>query len=249
MKIEVSFTPAMVETIDDVRGRTVVIIDTLRATSTIIAAMMAGAREVIPVASAADAVSVSQRLGTERTLLCGERGSTRIRGFHLGNSPREYTPDVVGGKTLVMTTTNGTLALLKAQPASMVLCGALLNARAVAEEIAAAPERDLHIICAGTLGRFSIEDAITAGAILEAVCEFSSVNQTIDDAARASVELFDRARHNVRDAIANGDHGRRLVALGFEEDLDFCARQDIDRAPVPALVGSTIRLAEVREHQ
>src|SRR5688500_13807365 len=233
MKIEVSFTPAMNDAVDVVRGRTVVVIDTLRATSTIIAAMMAGAREVVPVASAADAVNVAHRLGVERALLCGERGSVRVPGFPLGNSPREYSPDGVAGNALVLSTTNGTLALLKAQHAETVLCGALLNARAVAEEIVASRERDVHIGWAGTMGRFSVEDAITAGAIIEAASEFSLHAPVLDDAARASLLLFDRSRNDLRTALFDGDHGARLVALGLDEDIEFCARLDVERAPVP----------------
>lgn len=247
MKIEVRFTPAMIESNSDVRERTAVVIDTLRATSTIVAALMAGAREVIPVATAADAAAVAHRLGTERTLLCGERASLRIEGFDLGNSPAEYTSEVVGGKTLVLTTTNGTQALLKAQHARRVLCGALLNARAVAEEIVAGGEDDVVLICAGTYGRFSFEDTLAAGAIVEAVAEFATSSVALDDGARASVVLFDRERHDLRSALARGDHGAALAELGFAHDLDFCARLDIESAPVPALIGSTIRLAEVRE--
>jgi 2-phosphosulfolactate phosphatase len=247
MKIEVTFTPAMIDASGDVRGRTVVVIDTLRATSTIITALMAGAREVIPVASPGDAVSVAQRLGVDRTLLCGERGALRIDGFRLGNSPREYTPEVVGGKTLVLATTNGTAALLAAQPAASVLCGALLNARAVAEEIIASPARDVVIICAGTHGRFSIEDTLAAGAIIEAVTEFATSAVAVDDGGRASLLLFRNARNDLGSALRDGDHGATLEALGLGEDIDVCARLDIEAAIVPALVGSTIRLAEVRE--
>jgi 2-phosphosulfolactate phosphatase len=247
MKIEVRFTPAMIEASGDVRGRTAVVVDTLRATTTIVAALMAGAREVVPVASAADAVGVVQRLGSDRTLLCGERNSLRIEGFHLGNSPAEYTSGAVGGKTLVMTTTNGTAALLRAQQAERVLCGALVNARAVAEELVAGGERDAVIICAGTYGRFSIEDTLAAGAIIEAATEFSPTSVGLDDGARASLLLFERHRHDLRSALLGGDHGAALAALGLEEDIEYCGRLDIEHAAVPALVGSTIRLAEVRE--
>lgn len=246
MKIEVRFTPAMIEATNDVRERTAVVIDTLRATSTIVAALMAGAREIIPVATASDAVGVAHRLGTERTLLCGERGSLRIDGFHLGNSPREYTPGAVGGKTLVLTTTNGTAALLKAQHAERVLCGALMNARAVAEETVAL-DRDVVIICAGTHGRFSIEDTLAAGAIIEAATEFASTSVALDDGARAALALFERDRHDLRSALLAGEHGSALLALGLGDDVDDCARLDIEGAPVPALIDSTIRLAEVRE--
>lgn len=246
MKIEVAFTPAMVEATDDVRSRIAVVIDTLRATSTVIAAMMAGAREVVPVATAGDAVSVTQRLGTERTLLCGERGSVRIPGFHLGNSPREYTPEVVRGKTLVLTTTNGTQAMLRAQHAARVLCGALLNARAVAEELVA-EDGDVLMICAGTHARFAIEDAITAGAIIEATSEFAPITPRLSDAARVSLSLYDAARHDLIGALRDGDHGSSLAALGMDDDIDYCARLDVEHAPVPEFLGSTIRLAEVRE--
>jgi 2-phosphosulfolactate phosphatase len=247
MKIEVKFTPAMIESAGEVRERTAVVVDTLRATTTMVAALMAGAREIVPAATPADAVSVAQRLGLERTLLCGERGALRIDGFHLGNSPREYTSDVVGGKTLVMTTTNGTVALLKAQHAARVLCGCLVNARMVAEDIVAGGDVDVTIICAGTHGRFSSEDTIAAGAIVEAICEFASSAPVLDDGARAALRLFAHDRHDLRGALLASDHGSALATLGMLEDVAYCSQLDIDGAVVPVLFGATVRLAEVRE--
>lgn len=245
MKIEVRFTPSMVVSAVELRRRTVVVIDTLRATSTIVAALMAGARQIIPVEEPEDAVAVAHRIGSEQTLLCGERGSLKIDGFHLGNSPLEYTPGVVGGKTLVLTTTNGTAAMLKAQHASAVFCAAFVNASAVARHLISLEADAVTILCAGTAGRFSIEDSLAAGALVDEITQRAS-NVGLDDASRASASMFAGARGNLIAALSEGDHGRVLVSAGMEQDIHFCAQLNLDDAPVPFLDGSTIRIAAGR---
>ena len=129
--------------------------------------MHAGAGEVIPVSSVEQAVLKAARLGKEKTLLSGERKGLMINGFDLGNSPLEYTPEVVGGKTILMTTTNGTRAFGAASTAHTVVCGTLINAAGIAkfcEEL----NRDVTLLCAGTNGRYSMDDVIAAGGIIDA---------------------------------------------------------------------------------
>jgi 2-phosphosulfolactate phosphatase len=242
MNINVKFTPAMVGAETTLRNHTVVVIDTLRATSTIISALMAGAREVVPAATAEEAVKIAQALGTERTLLCGERKAVKIPGFHLGNSPLEYTPDVVGGKSLVLTTTNGTIALLKSRMADRVFCSALLNARAVAQRLHALDPLNVTILCAGTNENFSFEDALAAGAIVSQLQSFDFRSVALHDSARAASVLFESEQQDLYSAMASGDHGSLLLRLGMERDVRFCAQLDIPDAVVPELVGSTIRL-------
>lgn len=243
MKVSVKFTPAMLASDADLRRFTVVVIDVLRATSTIVAALQAGAREVIPASTIEEAVAISHRLGTDRTLLGGERGGVKINGFHLGNSPLEYTPEVVHGKTIVMTTTNGSSALLRARNAARCYCGSLLNARAVAQRLVADGPEEVMILCAGTYNDFSQEDALAAGAILAELLSIGLPEEpAFTDAARASLRLFAQQADDLPGSFASGDHGRLLLELGYGDDLLFCSRLNIDNAPVPMVIGSSIKL-------
>src|ERR1700722_10394445 len=145
---------------------TVVVIDVLRATSTIVTALEHGAAGIVPVREADEAIVVMRRLGRERSLLCGERDSRLIAGFDLDNSPASYTRERVAGKTLILTTTNGTRALLEAARGnSTVYCAALLNRAAIVERLVAA-KGDAFILCAGNEGALSFEDTLCAGAIV-----------------------------------------------------------------------------------
>jgi 2-phosphosulfolactate phosphatase len=230
----------MVQSDAELRHHTVVVVDVLRATSTIIAALAAGAREVIPVDTVENAVKVAQRIGSDRALLCGERNSVRIEGFHLGNSPQEYTPEVVAGKTLILTTTNGTMALARTHAAGRVFCGSFLNAARLAEAIVGTSSETVTILCAGTHGRFSLDDVYAAGAIVSALLGKAG-EATLLDGATAALHLFRTAADDMRGALAASAHGRTLIDLGFGSDLEYCARLDVEDAPVPVLDGSQIR--------
>ena len=142
-------------------GRTVVVVDILRATTTIVHALAAGAKEVIPLLDVAEARCKAQAIGSA-VMLGGERGGKRIEGFDLGNSPTEYTAEAVGGKSVVFTTTNGTRAMQLCRSANRVLIGAFTNFSAVCREL----EREEHvdILCAGTDGQITREDVLFAGS-------------------------------------------------------------------------------------
>lgn len=252
MKISVKFTPAMIASESELRRAVVVVIDVLRATSTIVAALMAGAREIIPAVATDEAVAIAHRLGTDRTILCGERGALKVQGFHLGNSPAEYTSDAVHGKTIVLTTTNGAAALVRARQAETVFCGALLNANVVARRLAELQPEEIIFLCSGTNGQFSLEDTLAAGAIIaELAMLVPSELMTLTDSARTARILFDNLRDDLPGALSSTDHGRVLVELGLQEDISFCAQLNIPDAPVPALAGSSIRpyMIEHREMQ
>mgnify|MGYP001225528765 CR=1 FL=1 len=147
MKIDVFFTPVGLNP-SDIAGRTVVVLDVLRATTTITVALDAGAKAVLPAASTEEALRIVQNLERDDMLLVGERRSLRIPGFALGNSPAEFTAEAVKGKTIVMTTTNGTQALLAAQGAREIVVGAAVNFALVVERTRAALEQhgDLVIL-------------------------------------------------------------------------------------------------------
>jgi 2-phosphosulfolactate phosphatase len=220
VKLAVAFTPAEVRSAGALRA--VVVIDVLRATSTIVHALANGARSVLPVGSVEDAARMADQLGRDAVLLCGERDCQPIRGFQLGNSPAEFTTERVSGKTLIMTTTNGTVALLAAAGAERVYVGSLLNAGAVARRLAETGE-DALLLCAGREGAFALEDAICAGRIIRRVQEQAAVRSG-NDAADAALRLSAKAPSVRR--LAHTAAGRRLRELGFGQDVAFCAQED-----------------------
>src|SRR5437588_603453 len=191
MRIDVPFTPLGLGA-GDLAGRGVVVVDALRATTTIITALANGAKAVIPAATSEEAVRLASNLEKDGVLLAGERRSVRMEGFALGNSPREMVPAAVAGKTIVLATTNGTPALVAAQGGEPVLVGAPVNFKALVERARAvllAP-RDLVIICAGREKQFAIEDAYTAGRVIKAVKK-GLRKLALNDAARAALALTD----------------------------------------------------------
>jgi 2-phosphosulfolactate phosphatase len=221
-------------------GGIAVVIDVLRASTTIATALAHGATGVRPVADLAEARALATRLGPG-TLLGGERGGVRIGGFDLGNSPREYTPQRVAGKTIVITTTNGTAALHASRAAREILVGAIVNRSAVAAAIRglAAPGDAVHLVCAGTDGRVSAEDVLAAGAILDAAA-VDDPGADLDEAARRALALFraTAAASDVAGALVaefrRAPGGSNLVELGMEVDLPVAAAIDA-LAVVPRL--------------
>lgn len=220
MRVDVAFTPA------ELRGgagaRTVVVIDVLRATSTITHALVSGARSVLPVAGVEEAARKAEQIGRDAVMLCGERDTEPIRGFDLGNSPLEFTPERVAGKTLVMTTTNGTTALLAAAGAPRCYVGSLLNLSALARRLVD-EQADTLLLCAGREGAFAAEDALCAGRLLR-VIRGATRQVTGNDAAAAALRLA-HARPTPR-ALSRAAAGRRLRELGRTDDIVFCAQED-----------------------
>jgi len=224
--LDVGVTPASVTSRKP--AETVVVIDVLRATSTIVTALENGAAGIVPVREADEAIVVMRRLGHERSLLCGERDSRLIAGFDLDNSPASYTRERVEGKTLVLTTTNGTRALLEAARGNAtVYCAALLNREAIVEALIAA-EGDALLLCAGNEGSLSFEDTLCAGAIVDALVRRSKT-LAISDAARAAATVFSANAKRLTTAIAGGTHAVALVNKGFAADVAACARLDVSR--------------------
>ena len=174
MTLDVLFTPAGL-TLAEVQGRTVFVIDILRATTSMCAALHNGAKAIIPVASTEEALRLVQTLGSEDVLLAGEKDCLRIEGFQLGNSPREMTEQAVRGKTLVLTTTNGTKALLASQGAAAAYPVCAGNLTLAAERAREALEREggMLVLCAGRGGAFSLDDAYTAGRLIAAALGIS----------------------------------------------------------------------------
>lgn len=225
MRIDVHFTPAGLVA-GDLAGRGVVVIDALRATTTVITALANGAKAVIPAASSEEAVRLASNLEKDGVVLAGERKSVKIEGFALGNSPREMTAGAVGGKTIVLATTNGTPALVAAQGGDPVLVGAPVNFKALAKQARAALERrgDLVIVCAGRDKQFAIEDAYTAGRLIKAVKK-GIRKLALNDAARAAVALTTEFA-SWEEALEESEAARQLAEVDLAPDVGFAAHAD-----------------------
>ncbi len=211
----------------DVQGRVVVVIDVLRASTTIAVALANGARTVIPFESAEEAITRSKAFERGDYKLAGERRNLMIPGFDLGNSPREYTREVVDGKTILFTTTNGTGALIAAQPAREVLVGAFVNFTVVSAMVRAAARAtsDIAILAAGSERHFSLEDAVCAGRFVRAIRR-GLADVALNDGAQASLQLEKRYGNDLARLFEDSSHGRTLAEAGFADDLAVCGALD-----------------------
>jgi 2-phosphosulfolactate phosphatase len=236
MKIDVHFEPAA--PLPDLAGSTVVVIDVLRATSSIVEALANGAQGVYPARSTEEAIKLASSLGPEDTFLCGEYRGRMIEGFALGNSPREFSAERVAGKRLVMSTTNGTPAFFLAAEGVRVLACSFTNLTAVASEVL---ETDsIVVLCAGMQGLFSLDDAVCAGALVQRIRTAIEQEVMLNDAAMGAVEMALTFRINA-DFLGSTTTGKRLIKIGLQEDLDACAQ--IDRhSVVPEMKNRVIQL-------
>lgn len=199
----------------DMFGSTAIVIDVLRATTVMTVAIANGAREIIPVRSIDDALT--EHAKRPDALLGGERKTRRISGFDLGNSPQEYTREKVADRTIIMTTTNGTRAIANSLAAQRVLVASLLNVDAIVN--ACATTDRVFIVCAGTAGKFSIEDALCAGIITKGILQHRE--HSLSDFAWAMLNLADTSA-NLQQTASKGTHYQRLVNEGFANDVDYC---------------------------
>lgn len=223
MRIDTYFTPPEVDA-GATADATVVVIDVVRATTTIIEALANGARAIYPTESTEEAVRLASSMGREDTLLCGERKGVKVEGFDLGNSPREFDARTVKDKKIVMTTTNGTRALGAAAEGARLLPCAFTNLGAVAREIAG--DEHVVIVCAGRQDRFSLDDALCAGHLIQRTIADSEDAHELNDAARA-VRALAWARKPTKRFLSVTAGGASVIEIGLEKDLDICA--DVDR--------------------
>jgi len=236
MRVDVHFEPAA--SLADRTGSTVVVIDVLRATSSIVEALANGAQGVFPVPSTEEAIRLASSLGREDTILCGEARGLIIEGFDLGNSPREFSAERVAGKRLVMSTTNGTRAFFLVEDAVRVLACSFMNLSAVAAEVMGASS--IVVVCAGKEGLFSLDDAVCAGALVQRIRTAAGTDVELNDAAMGAVEMALTFRVNAH-FLASTSTGRHLIEIGLREDLKICA--EIDRhSVVPEMDDRVIKL-------
>lgn len=217
--------PAQIEP-GELAGGVAVVIDVLRASTTIVVALANGAARVAPCGDTETARRLAAEDTTGNTLLGGERGGVKIEGFDLDNSPASYSRDRVAGKTIVFTTTNGTAALLKTDGAARVLIGALVNRQAVVETLHA-DGRPVHLICAGTDGRLTSEDLLGAAAIAAGLARFDDVEMR-DDSTEGHAKHWPEGipAELLIESLRRSSGGRNLVELGFDQDIVRAAEID-----------------------
>lgn len=219
-----------------------VVIDVLRATTTIVHALAAGCTAVRPIGEVEEARRTANSLPAGKVLLAGERGGLKLPDFDLGNSPSEYVPSRCKDTTLILTTSNGTHALLRAAAAARVFVGAFVNYSAVCEQLLMT-ERHVHLVCAGDEGEPCLEDTLLAGAFVETLCAHGEV--ALNDAARLAWDSFENNRTILRMAMEASSGGERLCALGYSADIAAAARIDafnfvpeLQREPVRLTIGA-----------
>ena len=226
MRLDVFLSPGELSP-SDVAGRVVAVIDVLRASTTIAVALDNGARTVAPVENADEAITRAKAFERSEVLIAGEKKMLPVPGFDLGNSPSSFSADVVGGRTILLTTTNGTRALIGLQGARDIVVAAYVNHAAVTAMLRAAAraDTDVAIVCAGDEGHFSLEDAACAGRYVRSVSQLGG-SIVCNDAANAC-ELIDKTYgDNIAKIFRESSHGKALAEAGFEEDLVACAAVD-----------------------
>jgi 2-phosphosulfolactate phosphatase len=235
-RLNVHFLPQEVKE-QDLAGSTVIVVDLLRATTTICCAIAAGASEVVPFRTIEETLAAAEKAGRDRVVLGGERSGGRIDGFDLGNSPSEYTPQAVGGRPVYITTTNGTRALHHARYARRVIVGTCLNLSAVVASIK--DEARVDVLCAGTNGVETDEDILAAGGLVHELCYLDGAvaTESITEAAamagakwsllKAKAQVAGRTlSEQLAISLRDTQGGRNLLGIGLDQDLVDCARID-----------------------
>jgi 2-phosphosulfolactate phosphatase len=229
MNIEVILTPAELPALAkrDLNGTACVVFDVLRATSTLVTALQNGASAIIPVSEISEALEIKRQ--QPEVLTGGERNGVKIRAegveFDFGNSPREYTPKKVKGKTIVSTTTNGTRALRACAGAPAVLAAAFLNLSATANFLRQKKFENVMLVCAGTRENTALEDVLVAGALSEALLHGKTA---LSDSAQIALAAFRAAKGNWAGAAGKSENARHLLGIPeLCEDVAFCLQQDV----------------------
>ncbi|HET6226859.1 MAG TPA: 2-phosphosulfolactate phosphatase [Bacteroidia bacterium] len=208
----------------------VVIIDILRATSAMCTAFHYGVDKMIPVATIEEAMDYKQ----QGFLVGAERNGIQLEGVDFGNSPYSYMSEKIKGKTIVLSTTNGTQAIEVSKHAHKVVIGSFVNMTALCKWLQV-QNKNILLLCSGWKNRVSLEDTLFAGAVTEQLVKNSDSFKTGDGALSASY-LFESARHNPYKYMRNASHAERLAALGLKEDIRYCLTPDQTNV-IPVLEG------------
>ena len=224
---------------DELSGTTAVVIDVLRFSSAVVAALAAGASRIIPVEDIETATRLADSGKRKTKLLAGERKGFPIDGFDLFNSPAEFTRATVGGKTIIMTTSNGSRGVLLAVKAARTIICAINNIGAVAGAIR--QDGVVSVLCCGSEGKVALEDLYCGGLLLHAIGETVDM-ETVNDAGRLAMMLSSGGCPGPEELLATSDRGKELGAAGYGEDILRCAKRDISDI-VPVLRQGAIRIA------
>lgn len=220
-------------------SKTIVVIDVLRASSTIVTALNNGAKEVIPVTSVEFAVKISGGLFGGQTLLGGERNTKKVEGFSLGNSPLEYSSEVVKGKSVIIYTTNGSRAIVKAKFSEKLFVCSYLNLSAIAQHLIEL-NNDFEILCSGRSNSISLEDTVCAGKLISEI-EKINANVELSDSSKAALALNKTFGEDILKMLSETEHGKLLLKNGFDDDIKYCSKLNLINA-IPNFSNSVLKL-------
>ncbi|MDZ4710720.1 MAG: 2-phosphosulfolactate phosphatase [bacterium] len=228
-RIDILLTQSLIQDDLVLKDKNVIILDVLRATTTMTIALANGAKEIIPTENIATAVRVAK--GSKNSMLCGERNGKVVDGFNLGNSPLEYSPEVVKDKSLIFSTTNGTIAIIKSKFAKTCVLCSFVNISAIVDYVNTIDE-DFTIICSGKLNDFCLEDAVCAGMLLSKLSEGRTIQMR--DSEIAAINLCNDlamlmnvpSQEKILRLFHLSEHGKYLTQIGFEKDLDISSKLD-----------------------
>lgn len=209
----------------ELKGKIVVVVDILRATSCMVSGLATGVAAIKPLAD----VEACKGLKQAGYYTAGERNGSKVEGFDMGNSPFEYMEAHLLGQKVAVTTTNGTLAIEKSKAADEIIIGAFLNLTAVSEHIKNA-DKDVVVVCAAWKGKVNLEDSLFAGALVE---KLSSSHEPECDVPRMMMKLYEKERDNLPTFVKQSSHARRLNRLDVFKDIEFCVEEDkFDVVPI-----------------
>jgi 2-phosphosulfolactate phosphatase len=228
MRVDVAFTAEEVQ-YKDKQNRIGVVIDVLRATSSAIVALKNGCSTFIPITTIDEAREMARKFERTKVLLGGAKRGVKVEGFDLGNSPNDYKVEIVTGKTIIFTSSNGTKAMHELKGAKEVLVASFLNVSAVCNELLSLKE-DVLIACSGDFGVFSLGDAVCAGMIVDKLSEHVSGGVERGDAATVAQAVYGFHKKDIRGMLIRSEWGQHLLGLGLGKDIDTCS--EIDSAPI-----------------
>lgn len=238
MKANVHFSPSNLDELY-FTGKTTIVIDVLRATTTIVTALSNGAREIIPVDSTDFALKARGGSFGGQTLTGGERNTKKIDGFNFGNSPLEYTAENIKGKSIILFTTNGTKAIVKAKfSANLYICS-FLNLKAISKRLIE-EGKDFEIVCSGGNGFFCTEDSVCAGKVIAEVLKVHPELEMNDSAIAAYIVSKSHGK-GIQKMMSECEHGRLLIDNGFIEDVKYCSNLNTSDV-IPKFSVNTIKL-------
>lgn len=239
MKLFVYHTPELTPT--DVAPECAIAVDVLRATSTMATVLAAGGEAVQVFSDLDQLMEVSEKWPPVQRLRAGERGGAKVAGFDLGNSPLDCTSELVQGRRLFISTTNGTRALQRVQDAPTVLAAALINRAAVVNFLLEKQPETIWIVGSGWEGSFSLEDTVCAGAIAHSILQHTQLSPEEiagNDEVISAIALYTQWQDNLLGLLHQASHGKRLLRLECYEDLKYCSQTDIlDVLPIQQEIG------------